>query len=120
MRHAVNDARIVRISLERPTTVRPAILRAGCEPYNWGQDEADHCKNDETDVATREVIVIFDNAPPAPEPTVRALNYPALWAICRNPWRYLSAQRSRVVCRPAAALRRQSVCLGSPHRRWRF
>jgi hypothetical protein len=71
--------------------VRPAILRAGCEPYNSAQHEADHCKNDETDVATREVLVIFDNAPAAPEPTVRALNYPALWAICRNPWRYLSA-----------------------------
>src|SRR5262245_44999602 len=57
--------------------VRPGILPAGCEPYNSTQHEADHCKNDETDVATREVLVIFDNAPAAAEPAIRALNYPA-------------------------------------------
>src|SRR5215467_4031212 len=57
--------------------VRPGILLAGCEPYNSTQHEADHCKNDETDVATREVLVIFDNAPAAAEPAIRALNYPA-------------------------------------------
>jgi hypothetical protein len=58
--------------------VRPGILSAGCEPYNSTQHEADHCKNDETDVATREVLVIFDNAPAAAKPAIRALNDPAL------------------------------------------
>src|SRR5262245_41016642 len=57
--------------------VRPGILLAGCEPYNATQHEADHCKNDETDVATREVLVIFDNAPAAAEPAIRALNDPS-------------------------------------------
>src|SRR5215467_62316 len=61
----------------RGLRVRLGILPAGCEPYNSTQHEADHCKNDETDVATREVLVIFDNAPAAAEPAIRALNYPA-------------------------------------------
>jgi hypothetical protein len=33
---------------------------------------------DQTDVATREVLVVFDIAPAAPEPTIRAPNDPAL------------------------------------------
>ena len=35
---------------DKALRVCPAILLAGCEPYNSTQHEADHCKNDETDV----------------------------------------------------------------------
>ena len=58
--------------------VRPSILCAGCEPYNSAQHETDHCEDDETNVATCEVLVVFGKSPAATKPAVGALNDPAL------------------------------------------
>ena len=68
---------------------RPGILRAGSEPYNSTQHETDHCENDETDVTTCEVLVVFGKSAAAAKPAVGALNDRA-WVTPESPWRCLS------------------------------
>ena len=58
--------------------VRPGILCGVCEPYNSAQHKADHRQNDEGEMATREVFIVFGKAPAAAKPSIGAFNDPAL------------------------------------------
>ena len=46
---------------------------------NSPQHEPDHCEDDETDMASGEVLVVFRKSAAAAKPAVGALNDPALW-----------------------------------------
>jgi hypothetical protein len=57
--------------------VRPGILRGALEPYD-SQHEADHCQDDEANMAAGENLVVLGESAAAAEPAVCALDNPAL------------------------------------------
>src|SRR5215470_19214138 len=65
--------------------VRPGILCGVFEPYNSAQHKADHRQDDESDMATREVLIVFGKAPAAAKPAISALNDPALRQYVKAP-----------------------------------
>jgi hypothetical protein len=57
---------------------RPGILRGALERYDPAQHEADHCQDDEANMAAGEILVVLGEPAAAAEPAVCALDNPAL------------------------------------------